>query len=190
VVAGGTVEESAKAEASIFAVFPLMILIMISILMVQLQSFQRLFLVLATAPLALIGVAAALLISRAPMGFVAILGVVSLIGMVIRNSVILIDQIDNEIAAGQHPWDAVIVATEHRLRPILLTAAAAILGMIPIAPTVFWGPMAYAVMGGLVVATVLTLVFLPALYVTWFRIKPRWKPELAILAEVPALAQR
>ena len=172
VVAGGTVEESAKAEASIFAVFPLMILLMITILMVQLQSFQRLFLVLATAPLALIGVAAALLISRAPMGFVAILGVVSLIGMVIRNSVILIDQIDTEIAAGQHPWDAVIVATEHRLRPILLTAAAAILGMIPIAPTVFWGPMAYAVMGGLVVATLLTLVFLPALYVAWFRIAP------------------
>ena len=188
-VAGGTVEESAKAEASIFAVFPLMILIMITILMVQLQSFQRLFLVLATAPLALIGVAAALLISRAPMGFVAILGVVSLIGMVIRNSVILIDQIDNEIAAGQHPWDAVIVATEHRLRPILLTAAAAILGMIPIAPTVFWGPMAYAVMGGLMVATLLTLVFLPALYVAWFRIKPRSEPELAIPAEVPALAQ-
>ncbi len=172
VVAGGTVEESAKAEASIFAVFPLVILLMITILMVQLQSFQRLFLVLATAPLALIGVAAALLISRAPMGFVAILGVVSLIGMVIRNSVILIDQIDTEIAAGLHPWNAVIVATEHRLRPILLTAAAAILGMIPIAPTVFWGPMAYAVMGGLVVATLLTLVFLPALYVAWFRIPP------------------
>jgi Cu/Ag efflux pump CusA len=106
------------------------------------------------------------------MGFVAILGIVSLIGMVIRNSVILIDQIDTEIAAGQHPWNAVIVATEHRLRPILLTAGAAILGMIPIAPTVFWGPMAYAVMGGLVVATLLTLVFLPALYVAWFRIKP------------------
>ena len=188
VVAGGTVEESAKAEASIFAVFPLMILIMITILMVQLQSFQRLFLVLATAPLALIGVAAALLISRAPMGFVAILGVVSLIGMVIRNSVILIDQIDTEIAAGQHPWDAVIVATEHRLRPILLTAAAAILGMIPIAPTVFWGPMAYAVMGGLVVATLLTLVFLPALYVAWFRIKPSSAPQRTIPAGVPALA--
>jgi len=172
VVAGGTVEESAKAEASIFAVFPLMILIIVTILMVQLQSFQRLFLVLATAPLALIGVAAALLISRTPMGFVAILGIVSLIGMVIRNSVILIDQIDTEIAAGQHPWNAVIVATEHRLRPILLTAAAAILGMVPIALTVFWGPMSYAVMGGLVVATLLTLVFLPALYVAWFRIEP------------------
>jgi Cu/Ag efflux pump CusA len=106
------------------------------------------------------------------MGFVAILGIVSLIGMVIRNSVILIDQIDTEIAAGQHPWNAVIAATEHRLRPILLTAAAAIFGMVPIAPTVFWGPMAYAVIGGLMVATLLTLVFLPALYVAWFRIKP------------------
>jgi multidrug efflux pump subunit AcrB len=106
------------------------------------------------------------------MGFVAILGVISLIGMVIRNSVILIDQIDTEIAGGQHPWNAVIVATEHRLRPILLTAAAAILGMVPIAHTVFWGPMAYAVMGGLAVATLLTLMFLPALYVAWFRIQP------------------
>jgi multidrug efflux pump subunit AcrB len=188
VVAGGTVEESAKAQASIFAVFPLMILIMITILMVQLQSFQRLFLVLATAPLALIGVAAALLFSGAPMGFVAILGVISLIGMVIRNSVILIGQIDTEIAAGKHAWDAVIVATEHRLRPILLTAAAAILGMIPIAPTVFWGPMAYAVMGGLVIATLLTLVFLPALYVAWFRIKPSSAPQLTIPAAAPALA--
>jgi len=179
VVAGGTVEDSAKAEASIFAVFPVMILLMMTILMVQLQSFQRLFLVLATAPLALIGVAAALLISRAPMGFVAILGVVSLVGMVIRNSVILIDQIETEISHGQHPWNAVIVATQHRLRPILLTAAAAILGMIPIAPTVFWGPMAYAVMGGLVVATLLTLVFLPALYVAWFRVEPAGVPAAA-----------
>ena len=171
-VVGGTVEDSAKAQASVFAVFPLMLFIMITILMVQLQSFQRLFLVIATAPLALIGVAAALLLSGAPMGFVAILGVVSLIGMVIRNSVILIDQIETEIAHGRHPWNAVIGATQHRLRPILLTAAAAILGMIPIAPTVFWGPMAYAVMGGLVIATLLTLVFLPALYVAWFRIQP------------------
>ena len=187
VVAGGTVEDSAKAEASIFAVFPLMLLLMVTILMVQLQSFQRLFLVLATAPLALIGVSAALLISGAPMGFVAILGMVSLIGMVIRNSVILIDQIETEIAHGQQPWDAVIVATQHRLRPILLTAAAAILGMIPIAPTVFWGPMAYAVMGGLVVATLLTLVFLPALYVAWFRIKPSSAPQLTIPAGVEVL---
>ena len=172
VAAGGTVEESSKAQASVFAVFPLMLFLMITILMLQLQSFQRLFLVIATGPLAVIGVAAALLLSGAPMGFVAILGVISLIGMVIRNSVILIDQIETEIAGGRHPWDAVIVATQHRLRPILLTAAAAILGMVPIAPTVFWGPMAYAVIGGLVVATLLTLVFLPALYVAWFRVKP------------------
>jgi multidrug efflux pump subunit AcrB len=149
-----------------------MLFLMITILMLQLQSFQRLFLVVATGPLAVIGVAAALLLSGAPMGFVAILGVISLIGMVIRNSVILIDQIESKIAGGRHPWDAVIVATQHRLRPILLTAAAAILGMIPIAPTVFWGPMAYAVIGGLVVATLLTLVFLPALYVAWFRVQP------------------
>jgi multidrug efflux pump subunit AcrB len=172
VVPGGTVEESAKAQASVVAVFPLMLFLMITILMLQLQSFQRLFLVVATGPLAVIGVAVALLSSGAPMGFVAILGVISLIGMVIRNSVILIDQIETEIAGGRHAWDAVIVATQHRLRPILLTAAAAILGMIPIAPTVFWGPMAYAVIGGLMVATLLTLVFLPALYVAWFRIQP------------------
>jgi multidrug efflux pump subunit AcrB len=149
-----------------------MLFLMITILMLQLQSFQRLSLVVATGPLAVIGVAAALLISGTPMGFVAILGVISLIGMVIRNSVILIDQIETEIGHGLHPWDAVIVATERRLRPILLTAAAAILGMIPIAPTVFWGPMAYAVIGGLMVATLLTLVFLPALYVAWFRVQP------------------
>ena len=171
VVVGGTVEDSAKAQNSIFAVFPLMILLMLSILMVQLMSFQRLIMVLLTAPLAIIGVAASLLIFQVPMGFVAILGVISLTGMVIRNSVILIDQIDKHIAAGEAPWDAVISATQHRLRPILLTAAAAILGMIPIAPTVFWGPMAFAVIGGLLVATLLTLVFLPALYVTWFRIE-------------------
>lgn len=171
VALGGVIEDSAKAQASIFVVFPLMLFIMMTVLMVQLMSIQRLVLVLLTAPLALIGVDGALLISGAPMGFVAILGVMSLIGMVIRNSVILITQIDQHIAGGEEPWAAVISATEHRLRPILLTAAAAILGMIPIAPTVFWGPMAYAVMGGLVVATVLTLVFLPTLYVAWFRIK-------------------
>jgi multidrug efflux pump subunit AcrB len=187
-VVGGTVEDSAKAQASVFAVFPLMLFIMITILMVQLQSFQRLFLVIATAPLAVIGVAAALLLSGAPMGFVAILGVISLIGMVIRNSVILIDQIETEIAHGQHPWNAVIAATQHRLRPILLTAAAAILGMIPIAPTVFWGPMAYAVMGGLIVATLLTLVFLPSLYVAWFRIMPLAAPEPESPTPEPILA--
>ena len=179
---GGVIEDSAKAKASIFVVFPLMLFIMATVLMIQLMSFQRLVLVLLTAPLAIIGVAGALLLSGAPMGFVAILGVMSLIGMVIRNSVILIAQIDQHIAAGEEPWAAVISATTHRLRPILLTAAAAILGMIPIAPTVFWGPMAYAVMGGLMVATVLTLVFLPTLYVAWFRIKA---PERAAAQAEP-----
>jgi multidrug efflux pump len=188
VVLGGVIEDSAKAQQSIFVVFPLMLFLMATILMVQLKSFQRLFLVLLTAPLAIIGVAGALLLSRAPMGFVAILGIISLIGMVIRNSVILIAQIDDHITAGEHPWSAVISATEHRLRPILLTAAAAILGMIPIAPTVFWGPMAYAVMGGLVVATLLTLVFLPALYVAWFRIKPATSIETIEPTGAPALA--
>ena len=171
VTVGGVMEDSAKAQASIFVVFPLMLLLMTTVLMVQLKSFQRLVMVFLTAPLALIGVAGSLLLSGAPMGFVAILGIMSLIGMVIRNSVILITQIDQHIADGEDPWSAVISATEHRLRPILLTAAAAILGMIPIAPTVFWGPMAYAVMGGLIAATLLTLVFLPTLYVAWFRIE-------------------
>lgn len=168
---GGTVENSAKGMASITAVFPVMVFVMLTVLMVQLQSFQKLFLVISVAPLGLIGVVAALLPTGTPLGFVAILGVVALIGMIVRNSVILIAQIDEHLAAGEHPWDAVINATMHRVRPILLTAAAASLGMIPIAPEVFWGPMAYAIIGGLVVATLLTLLFLPALYVAWFRIR-------------------
>jgi multidrug efflux pump subunit AcrB len=144
---------------------------MASILMIQLQSFQRLFLVVSVAPFGLIGVVACLLSTSTPMGFVAILGIIALVGMIIRNSVILIDQIETNISAGQHKWNAVIDAADHRLRPILLTAAAAILGMLPIAREVFWGPMAFAVIGGLAVATALTLVFLPALYVAWFRVK-------------------
>lgn len=168
---GGTVEESGKAQGSVIAVVPLMLFLMLTILMIQLQGFNRLLLVLSVAPLGVIGVVAALLISGKPLGFVAILGVLALIGMIARNSVILIDQIETEKAHGRHPWDAVVEATTHRFRPILLTAAAAILGMIPIAPTIFWGPMAYAIMGGLAVATLLTLVFLPALYVAWYRIK-------------------
>lgn len=167
---GGTVENSAKGMASITAVFPIMIFVMLTILMIQLQSFQKLFLVISVAPLGLIGVVAALLPTGTPLGFVAILGVVALIGMIVRNSVIMIAQIDEHLEAGEHPWDAVINATMHRVRPILLTAAAASLGMIPIAPEVFWGPMAYAIIGGLIVATLLTLLFLPALYVAWFRI--------------------
>ena len=171
IVTGGSVEESGKAQASVEAVLPMMLLLVLTILMFQLQSFQRVLLVLSVAPLGLIGVVAALMIAQAPLGFVAMLGVLALTGMIARNSVILIDQVEHERAAGSHPWDAVITAAIHRTRPILLTASAAILGMIPIAPTVFWGPMAFAIIGGLAVATVLTLIFLPALYVTWFRIK-------------------
>jgi len=167
---GGTVEESAKGERSIGVVMPVMVLLMLTVLMIQLQSFQRLFLVLSVAPLGLIGVVAALLPTGTPIGFVAMLGCVALIGMIVRNSVILVDQIERNIAEGLDRWEAVVEATCHRLRPILLTAAAAILGMIPIASESFWGPMAYAIIGGLMVATVLTLLFLPAAYVAWFRI--------------------
>jgi multidrug efflux pump subunit AcrB len=172
VAVGGTVEDSAKSQGPILSVVPLMLLIMALCLMVQLQSLHKLLLVVSVAPLGLIGVVAALLSSGKPMGFVAILGVLALIGIIIRNSVILIAQIDEELAKGRAPWDAVIEATRHRMRPILLTAAAASLGMIPIAREVFWGPMAYAMIGGILAATGLTLVFLPALYVAWFRISP------------------
>ena len=168
---GGTGEESTKAQVSVAAVVPVMLILMLSVLMIQLQSFSRLFLVLSVAPLGLLGVVAALLLADKPLGFVALLGVLALTGMIARNSVILIDQVETERAHGRDPWDAVVEATMHRFRPILLTAAAAILGMVPIAPTIFWGPMAYAIMGGLAVATLLTLVFLPALYVAWFGIK-------------------
>ncbi|MFH1339745.1 MAG: efflux RND transporter permease subunit [Pseudomonadota bacterium] len=170
VAVGGSVEESGKGQAPIIAIFPVMLFAMATILMVQLQSFHRLFLVFTVAPLALIGVVAALLPSGAPMGFVAILGVLALIGILIRNSVILIVQIEQLRNEGRPPWQAVVEATEHRMRPILLTAAAASLALIPIAREVFWGPMAYAMMGGIIVGTVLTLLFLPALYVAWFRI--------------------
>lgn len=172
---GGSVESSADAQGPIAAVAPLMLFAMATILMIQLQSFSRLFLVFAVAPLALIGVVAALLLSNAPMGFVAILGVLALIGILIRNSVILVVQIEHLRVEGVPPWRAVVEATEHRMRPIMLTAAAATLALIPISREVFWGPMAYAMMGGIVVGTALTLLFLPALYVAWFRI-PR-EPE-------------
>ncbi len=171
VVTGGAVEESAKGQGPIIAVVPLMMFAMATILMLQLQSFHRLFLVVTVAPLGLIGVVAALLPTGAPLGFVAILGVLALIGILIRNSVILIVQIETLRHEGHEAWDAVVEATVHRMRPIMLTAAAASLALIPIASEVFWGPMAYAMMGGIIVGTVLTLLFLPALYVAWFRIK-------------------
>ncbi|MBB3937034.1 efflux RND transporter permease subunit [Aureimonas phyllosphaerae] len=172
IAVGGAVEESAKGQGPIAGVLPLMLLTMTTILMFQLQSFQRLFMVVAVAPLGLIGVVAALVPSGAPLGFVAILGVLALIGILIRNSVILIVQIEDHIREGWGRWDAVLDATEHRMRPILLTAAAASLALIPISREIFWGPMAFAMMGGIIVGTVLTLLFLPALYVAWFRIKP------------------
>ncbi|RWX17002.1 efflux RND transporter permease subunit [Rhizobium hidalgonense] len=167
---GGAVESSAEAQGPIAAVAPLMLFTMATILMIQLQSFSRLFLVFAVAPTALIGVVAALLLSNAPMGFVAILGILALIGILIRNSVILVVQIEHLRSEGMAPWQAVIEATEHRMRPIMLTAAAATLALIPISREIFWGPMAYAMMGGIVIGTALTLLFLPALYVAWFRI--------------------
>ncbi|MTW18396.1 AcrB/AcrD/AcrF family protein [Rhodoplanes serenus] len=169
IATGGTVEESAKSQASVFAVVPAMLFVTVTILMIQLQSFSRLALVLSVVPLGLIGIVAALLLFQKPLGFVAILGILALMGMIARNAVILIDQIETERGEGRSIWDAVIAASLSRLRPIVLTAISTVLGMIPIAPTIFWGPMAYAIMGGLLVATVLTLIFLPALYVAAFR---------------------
>jgi multidrug efflux pump subunit AcrB len=171
IAVGGTVEESAKSQASVIAVVPVMLLIMLTVLMVQLGSFQRLFLVLSVAPLGLIGVVAALLVSNRPLGFVAILGILALIGMITKNAVILIGQIEAEREQGKDVREAAINASSSRFRPIMLTAVSTVLGMIPIAPTVFWGPMAFAIMGGLLVATILTLIFLPTLYVTWFGMK-------------------
>jgi len=139
--------------------------------MVQLQSVQKLAMVMLTAPLGLIGVTLALLLSHKPFGFVAMLGVFALTGMIIRNSVVLIAQIQANESTGMDQWRAIVDAAAHRLRPILLTAAAAVLGLVPIAGEVFWGPMAYAMMGGLLIATVLTLFFLPALYATWYSVR-------------------
>jgi multidrug efflux pump subunit AcrB len=167
---GGTVGESAKGQDSIVAVVPVMTIIMLVILMMQLHSGSKLLLVMLTAPLGLIGVSLALLASHRPFGFVAMLGVFALTGMIIRNSVVLIAQIKENEDAGMERFAAIVEATMHRLRPILLTAAAAILGLIPIASEVFWGPMAVAMMGGLLIATVLTLIFLPALYAAWYRV--------------------
>ena len=185
VAVGGSVEESAKSQGPIKAVIPLMLFVMATILMIQLQSFSRLFLVCAVAPLAVVGVVLALLPSGAPLGFVAILGVLALIGILIRNSVILIVQIEHLRGEGRPAWDAVVEATEHRFRPIMLTAAAASLALIPIAREIFWGPMAYAMMGGIIVGTLLTLLFLPALYMAWFRIK---EPDQAPCSKVAELS--
>jgi multidrug efflux pump len=175
---GGATEESEKGESSIKAVMPLMLAGVITLLMIQLQSMSRTLLVLLTAPLGLIGVAIALLLFNVPFGFVANLGVIALSGMIMRNSVILVDQIEQDEKAGKPQWEAIVGSTVRRFRPIMLTAAAAILAMIPLTRSVFWGPMAVAIMGGLIVATLLTLLFLPALYAAWYRVKPG-KPTAA-----------
>ena len=167
----GAVEESSKGQGSITAGAPLMLFIMLTLLMLQLHSFSRAVLVFLTAPLGIAGVAGALLLLNRPFGFVALLGVIALAGMIMRNSVILIDQIEQDRTRGVPAWDAIVDAAVRRFRPIVLTAAAAVLAMIPLSRSVFWGPMAVAIMGGLAVATVLTLLSLPAMYAAWFRVK-------------------
>ncbi|MFZ3036341.1 MAG: efflux RND transporter permease subunit [Rugosibacter sp.] len=167
---GGSIEESAKAEKSISAGFPLMVVVVFTLLMMQLNSISRSFMVIAMAPLGMIGVSIGLLVSGAPFGFVATTGVIALMGMIMRNAVILVDQIRQDEQAGKTPWDAVVDSTVRRLRPIMLTGAAAVLAMIPLAFQDFWGPMAIAIMSGLMIATVLTCLFLPALYAAVFKI--------------------
>ncbi len=167
----GAIEESAKGENSIIAVMPFMLVAVLTLLMIQLQSFQKTIMVLLTAPLGLIGVVIILLTWNVPFGFVANLGVIALFGMIMRNSVILVDQIEQDIKAGRPQWDAIVDATVRRFRPIVLTALAAALAMIPLSRSNFWGPMAVAIMGGLISATILTLLFVPALYAAWFRVK-------------------
>ncbi|MCU1766857.1 efflux RND transporter permease subunit [Pseudomonas protegens] len=168
---GGTVEDSTRGQNSVKAGVPLFIVVVLTLLMIQLRSFSRMAMVFLTAPLGLIGVTLFLLVFRQPFGFVAMLGTIALSGMIMRNSVILVDQIEQDIKAGHKPWDAIIEATVRRFRPIVLTALAAVLAMIPLSRSVFFGPMAVAIMGGLIVATALTLLFLPALYAAWFRVK-------------------
>jgi multidrug efflux pump len=167
---GGTVEDSAKGQNSVNVGMPLFLLVVFTILMIQLKSFSQSFMVFLTAPLGIIGVASFLLLFGQPFGFVAMLGTIALLGMIMRNSVILIDQIRQDLELGRTPFDAVVEATVRRLRPIALTALAAVLAMIPLSRSEFFGPMAVAIMGGLIAATVLTLLFLPALYAAWFKV--------------------
>ena len=185
---GGSIEESAKANVALAAVFPAMAVVMLALLMIQLQSFSRLALVFVTAPLGIIGATGALLLSNQPFGFVALLGLIALAGMIMRNTIILVDQIDHDIAEGHGRHRAIIDATVRRARPVLLTALAAILGMIPLARSIFWGPMAITIMGGLFVATLLTLLVVPALYALWFRV--RADESRSIPVERPKLAGR
>ena len=176
----GAVEESSKGSASIAAGIPIMLFLTFTLLMLQLHSFSRAMLVFLTGPLGIAGVAGALILLGRPFGFVALLGVIALMGMIQRNSVILIDQIEQDRAQGIPAWDAIVESAVRRLRPIVLTAAAAVLAMIPLSRSVFWGPMAVAIMGGLIVATVLTLLALPAMYAAWFRIRREEGAKLAV----------
>jgi len=171
IVTGGSVEESAKGSTSVIAGIPIFLLAVITILMIQLQSVSRVVMVLLTAPLGIIGIALFLLVFNQPFGFMALLGSIALFGMIMRNSVILVDQIEQDIAAGKPRWEAIVESTVRRFRPIVLTAAAAVLAMIPLSRNDFFGPMAVAIMGGLIVATALTLIFLPALYAAWYKVK-------------------
>ncbi len=180
----GAVEESSKGQGSIAAGVPVMLFIIFTLLMLQLHSFSRAMLVFLTGPLGIAGVAGALLVLNRPFGFVALLGVIALMGMIMRNSVILIDQIEQDRERGVPTWTAIVESAVRRFRPIVLTAAAAVLAMIPLSRSVFWGPMAVAIMGGLIVATVLTLLALPAMYAAWFRVR---KPSEEGAASTPAL---
>ena len=168
---GGAVEESEKANSALLAVAPLMVVTILLLLMLQLQDFSRMWMVFLTAPLGMVGVVPALLAFQAPLGFVAILGIIALGGMIMRNSLILIDQVQTEMAEGRDPWNAVLDAAIHRTRPVILTALATVLAMVPLTRSVFWGPMAIAIMGGLTAATVLTIFFVPALYAAWFKVR-------------------
>jgi multidrug efflux pump len=185
---GGAVEESNKANKALFAMFPMMILLMLTLLMSQVHSFKKMILIFGIAPLGLIGAVAFLHLFHAPFGFVALLGVIALAGMDMRNSVILVDQIEQDMAHGLSEWEAVIESSVRRARPVILTAATAILAMIPLTRSVFWGPMAIAIMGGLSIATFLTLINLPALYVLFFRVKPARLSETSVAAG-PDLAE-
>jgi multidrug efflux pump subunit AcrB len=185
---GGAAEESAKANASLAKIFPIMIGTMVLLLMIQLQNLGRVALVLATAPLGIIGAVAALLATNAAFGFVALLGVIALAGMIMRNTIILVDQVQQDLAAGHSMAEAIVESTVRRARPVVLTALAAILAFIPLSLNVFWGPMAIAMIGGLAAATGLTLVFLPALYALCYRVKLEPKPMAE--AMLPADAQR
>ena len=169
---GGSLENSKKSIGFLLQPVPVMLIIILTLLMFQLQKMSLMFLTVLTAPLGIIGVSISMLLTQRPMGFVAELGILALSGMIIRNSVILIDQIEQHIKAGESLWDSIIDSTILRFRPIMLTAAAAILGMIPLMSSTFWGPMAVAIAGGLFCATVLTLLVLPTMYAAWFKVEP------------------